>query len=337
VAAGLIGGPPLREGTSQFQYTMNVQGRLTDPAQFANMVINVGLDGRITQFKDIGRAELAAADYSTAMTYDAKPAVAIAVFELPGANAIQTADAIYARLKVLKQRFPQGVDYTIPFDTTLFVRDSMRDVVRTLFEGVALVALVVLIFLQNWRAALVPLLAIPVSLIGTFAVMYVAGFSMNLLTLFGLVLAIGIVVDDAIVVVENVQRWVEHGLTPKEAAFRAMDEVTPAVIAIAFGLSAVFVPVAFISGITGQFYRQFALTIAFSTMISAFNSLTLSPALAALLLQPRDARPDWFTRGMNWSLGWFFRFFNWGFDHTRNGYFRMLQRVVRFSTISLLV
>jgi hydrophobe/amphiphile efflux-1 (HAE1) family protein len=337
VAAGLIGGPPLRAGSSQFQYTMNVQGRLTDPAQFANMVINVGLDGRITQFKDIGRAELAAADYSTAMTYDAKPAVAIAVFELPGANAIETANAIYARLKELKPRFPQGVDYSIPYDTTLFVRDSMRDVVKTLFEGVGLVALVVLIFLQNWRAAVVPLLAIPVSLIGTFAVMYVAHFSMNLLTLFGLVLAIGIVVDDAIVVVENVERWVAHGLTPREAAFRAMDEVTPAVIAIAFGLSAVFIPVAFISGLTGQFYRQFALTIAFSTLLSAFNSLTLSPALAALLLKPHDARPDWLTRGMNATLGWFFRGFNRGFENARAGYLRVLRRVVRFSTIALVV
>ena len=337
VAAGLIGGPPLRAGSSQFQYTMNVQGRLTDPAQFSNMVVNVGLDGRITQFKDIGRAELAAADYSTNMAFDGKPAVGIAVFELPGANAIETANAVYARLKELKERFPQGVDYTIPYDTTLFVRDSMRDVVKTLFEGVALVTLVVFIFLQNWRAALVPLLAIPVSLIGTFAVMFAMHFSMNMLTLFGLVLAIGIVVDDAIVVVENVERWVAHGLTPKEAAFRAMDEVTPAVIAIAFGLSAVFIPVAFISGITGQFYRQFALTISFSTLLSAFNSLTLSPALAALLLKPHDARPDLFTHAINRSLGWFFRAFNNAFADTQAGYMSVLRRVVRFSTITLLV
>jgi hydrophobe/amphiphile efflux-1 (HAE1) family protein len=337
VAAGLIGGPPLRDAASQFQYTMNVEGRLTDPSQFANMVINVGLDGRITQFKDIGRAELGAADYSTALNFDGKPAVGIAIFELPGANAIQTANAIYARLKELKPRFPQGVDYTIPYDTTLFVRDSMRDVIKTLFESVGLVALVVLIFLQNWRAALVPLVAIPVSLVGTFAIMFVAGFSMNLLTLFGLVLAIGIVVDDAIVVVENVERWVARGLTPREAAFRAMDEVTPAVIAIAFGLSAVFIPVAFISGITGQFYRQFALTISFSTLLSAFNSLTLSPALAALLLKPHDARPDWFTRGMNASLGWFFRGFNNAFGKTQAGYLKALRRVVRFSALTLLL
>jgi hydrophobe/amphiphile efflux-1 (HAE1) family protein len=337
VAAGLIGGPPLRQGASQFQYTMNVEGRLTDPAQFANMVVNVGLDGRITQFKDIGRAELAAADYSTAMTFNGKPAVAIAVFELPGANSIATADAIYDKMKSLRPRFPQGVDYTIPYDTTLFVRDSMRDVVKTLFESVGLVALIVLIFLQNWRAALVPLLAIPVSLIGTFAIMYAAGFSMNLLTLFGLVLAIGIVVDDAIVVVENVERWVAAGLTPQAAAFRAMDEVTPAVIAIAFGLSAVFIPVAFISGLTGQFYRQFALTISFSTLLSAFNSLTLSPALAALLLKPHDARPDWFQRGMNFSLGWFFRAFNNAFSNTQKGYLCVLRRVVRFASIAVAV
>jgi hydrophobe/amphiphile efflux-1 (HAE1) family protein len=337
VAAGLIGGPPLRKNSSEFQYTMNVEGRLVDPAQFANMVVNVGIDGRITQFKDIGRAELAAADYSTAMTYDTKPAVAIAVFELPGANSIETANAIYARMKELKTRFPQGVDYKIPYDTTLFVRDSMRDVIKTLFESVGLVALIVLIFLQNWRAALVPLLAIPVSLIGTFAIMYVAGFSMNLLTLFGLVLAIGIVVDDAIVVVENVERWVAQGLTPREAAYRAMDEVTPAIIAIAFGLSAVFIPVAFISGLTGQFYRQFALTISFSTLLSAFNSLTLSPALAALLLKPHDARPDWFQRGMNASLGWFFRGFNNAFSKTQSGYLCVLRRVVRFSAIALVV
>ncbi|HEX4083260.1 MAG TPA: multidrug efflux RND transporter permease subunit [Chthoniobacteraceae bacterium] len=337
VAAGLIGGPPLKPGASQFQYTMNVEGRLTDPSQFSNMVINVGLDGRITQFKDIGHAELAAADYSTAMTYDGKPAVAIAVFELPGANAIQTANAIYARLKELRPRFPQGVEYTIPYDTTLFVRDSMRDVIKTLFESVALVALVVMIFLQNWRAALVPLLAIPVSLIGTFAIMFAAHFSMNLLTLFGLVLAIGIVVDDAIVVVENVERWVAHGLTPQAAAFRAMDEVTPAVIAIAFGLSAVFIPVAFISGITGQFYRQFALTISFSTLLSAFNSLTLSPALAALLLKPHDVRPDLFTRGLNKVFGWFFRGFNRAFESMSAGYVCVLRRVVRFSVIALFV
>ena len=337
VAAGIIGGPPLPRGAAQFQYTMQVQGRLTDPAQFAEIIVNVGRDGRITRLRDVGRVELAAADYSTANTFDGRPAVAIGVFQLPGSNAIQTADAVYAKMKDLKRRFPQGVDYTIPYDTTLFVRDSLRDVVKTLFEGVALVALVVLVFLQNWRASLVPLVAIPVSLIGTFAAIWAAGFSMNLLSLFGLVLAIGIVVDDAIVVVENVERWIEHGLSPHEAAFKAMEEVTPAVIAIAFGLSAVFIPVAFIGGITGRFYRQFALTISFSTLLSAFNSLTLSPALAALLLKPRAAKQDWLTRALNFGLGWFFRLFNRVFEASTRGYLVALRRVVRFSVLTLMV
>lgn len=335
VAAGLVGGPPLPHGAAQFQYTMNVEGRLSNPEQFANMIVNVGRDGRITRLRDVGRVELAAANYSTANTFDGRPAVAMGIFQLPGSNAIQTADAVYAKMKELKTRFPPGVDYTIPYDTTIFVRDSLRDVVKTLFEGVALVALVVLVFLQNWRASLVPLLAIPVSLIGTFAAIWAAGFSMNLLSLFGLVLAIGIVVDDAIVVVENVERWIEHGLTPREAAFKAMDEVTPAVIAIAFGLSAVFVPVAFISGITGRFYRQFALTISFSTLLSAFNSLTLSPALAALLLKPRGASQDWLTRALNFVLGWFFRLFNRVFDASNRRYIFTLRKVVRFSGLAL--
>lgn len=337
VAAGIIGGPPLAPGTTQFQYTMNVQGRLTEPNQFAEMVVNVGQDGRITQLRDVGRVELAAADYSTAMTYDGRPAVAMAIFQLPGSNSIETANAIYKKMEELKKRFPAGVEYEIPYDTTRFVRDSIKDVIITLIEGIGLVALVVLIFLQTWRTSLVPLIAIPVSLIGTFAAMLVAGFSMNILSLFGLVLAIGIVVDDAIVVVENIERWIEHGLSPREAAFKAMDEVTPAIIAIAFGLSAVFIPVAFVSGITGQFYRQFALTIAFSTLLSAFNSLTLSPALAALLLKPRGARQDWFTRGMNFLLGWFFRLFNKTFDAGNRLYITILRKVVRMSAISLLV
>ncbi|MDR3403962.1 MAG: multidrug efflux RND transporter permease subunit [Chthoniobacter sp.] len=337
VAAGIIGGAPLPPGTTQFQYTMNVQGRLTSPDQFAEMIVNVGQNGRITQLRDVGRVELAAADYSTAMTYDGRPAVAMAIFQLPGSNSIQTANAIYAKMEQLKKRFPAGVEYEIPYDTTRFVRDSIHDVIVTLIEGVGLVALVVLIFLQTWRTSLVPLVAIPVSLIGTFAAMLVAGFSMNILSLFGLVLAIGIVVDDAIVVVENIERWIERGLSPRDAAFKAMDEVTPAIIAIAFGLSAVFIPVAFVSGITGQFYRQFALTIAFSTLLSAFNSLTLSPALAALLLKPRGVKQDWFTRGMNAVLGWFFRLFNKTFDSANRLYTVALRKVVRMSAIALLV
>ncbi len=337
VAAGIIGGPPLAPGAAQFQYTMNVQGRLSDPDQFSDIVVNVGADGRITKLRDVGRTELAAADYSTAMTFDGRPAVAIAVFQLPGTNSIQTADAIYKKMAELKKRFPEGVDYEVPYDTTRFVRESIRDVIKTLFEGVGLVALVVLVFLQNWRTSLVPLVAIPVSLIGTFAVMLVAGFSLNILSLFGLVLAIGIVVDDAIVVIENVERWIAQGLSPRDAAARAMNEVTPAIIAIAFGLSAVFIPVAFVSGITGQFYRQFALTISFSTLLSAFNSLTLSPALAALLLKPHGAKKDWFTRLMDASLGWFFRLFNRAFEKTNAVYVIILRKVMRLTVVALVL
>jgi len=337
VAAGIVGAPPIPKGTSAFQYTLTTEGRLTEPAQFGEIIIKVGNDGRITRLKDVGRVDLGAADYTTSNNYNGHPAVGLAVFQLPGTNAINTANIIYDKMKELKKSFPPGIDYAIAHDTTTFVRDSLRDVVGTLMMAVGLVALVVLIFLQSWRASLVPILAIPVSLVGTFAVMWVMGFSLNMLTLFGLVLAIGIVVDDAIVVVENVQRWLEAGLPPREAAYRAMTEVTPAVIAIAFGLSAVFIPVAFIPGITGRFYQQFALTIAFSTLLSAFNSLTLSPALAALLLKPHGARQDWLTRGFDFTLGWFFRLFNRGFDFTNRWYIKSLHHVVRLSVIALLV
>jgi hydrophobe/amphiphile efflux-1 (HAE1) family protein len=340
VAAGIVGGPPLPKGAPPFQYTMNAQGRLTEPPQFAEIIVKVGNDGRVTRLKDVGRVELGAADYSTTNTYNGHPAVGLAVFQLPGTNAINTANIIYDKMKELKKRFPPGMDYAIAHDTTTFVREGLRDVFRTLLIAIGLVALVVLIFLQNWRAALVPILAIPVSLVGTFAVMWLVGFSMNMLSLFGLVLAIGIVVDDAIVVVENVERWLDEGLAPREAAYRAMTEVTPAVIAIAFGLSAVFVPVAFVPGITGRFYQQFALTIAFSTLLSAFNSLTLSPALSALLLrrrnQPKESK-DWLTRSVDFLFGWFFRGFNRGFELMTGGYISALSRVVRFGIIALLV
>jgi multidrug efflux pump len=337
VAAGIIGGPPLPKQSSAFQYTLNAQGRLTDPSQFGNIIVKVGTDGRITRLKDVARVELGAADYSTGVNYNGHAAVGLAVFQLPGTNAITTANVIYAKMKELKKRFPPGLDYAIAHDTTPFVRESIKDLVRTLLIAVGLVALVVLVFLQSWRASLVPILAIPVSLIGTFAVMWLVGFSLNMLSLFGLVLAIGIVVDDAIVVVENVQRWLEEGLSPRDAAFRAMDEVTPAVIAIAFGLSAVFIPVAFIPGITGRFYQQFALTIAFSTLLSAFNSLTLSPAMSALLLRPHDARKDWFGRWLDFAVGWFFRLFNRGFERANQWYIKALHYVVRFAAITLIV
>ena len=337
VAAGVVGGPPLPAGASEFQYTVSAQGRLVDPKEFSEIIVKVGEDGRITKLSDVGRVELGAADYSTANSFNGKPAVGIGIFQLPGTNALETADLIYARMKELKQRFPSGLDYAIPYDTTSFVRDSIRDVIHTLIEGILLVVVVVLLFLQNWRASLVALLAIPVSLIGTFAVMWCFGFSINNLTLFGLVLAIGIVVDDAIVVVENVERWIANGLSPREAAFKAMDEVTPAVIAIAFGLSAVFIPVAFVSGVTGQFYRQFALTIAFSTLLSAFNSLTLSPALAAVLLKPHGTSRDVLTRILDRVLGGVFRIFNRGFDAATHKYVTMLRKVVRFSAASCVV
>ena len=337
VAAGVVGGPPLPKDSSAFQYTLNAQGRLTEPSEFGDIVVKVGADGRITRLKEIGRVELGAADYGTTVDYDGHPAVALAVLQLPGTNAIDTANVIYAKMKELKQHFPPGVDYAIAHDTTPFVRESIHDLINTLLIAISLVALVVLVFLQSWRASLVPILAIPVSLVGTFAVMWLVGFSLNMLTLFGLVLAIGIVVDDAIVVVENVQRWLDEGESPRDAAFKAMDEVTPAVIAIAFGLSAVFVPVAFIPGITGRFYQQFALTIAFSTLLSAFISLTLSPALSVLLLRPHGAKKDWLTKGLDLALGWFFRLFNQGFELTNQWYIKTLHYVVRYGVITLVV
>ncbi len=337
VAAGIVGGPPQPAETAKFQYTVSTLGRLTDPEQFAEIVVKTGADGRITRVRDVARVELGAADYNSAFSFDGKPAVGLGVYQLPGSNSIKTADAIYARMAELKKSFPPGIDYTIPYDSTIFVRNSLQDVVRTLFEAVGLVVIVVLVFLQGWRASLIPLLAIPVSLIGTFAVMAAFGFSINNLSLFGIVLAVGIVVDDAIVVVENIERWIEHGLPPREAAHKAMTEVTAAVIAIAFGLSAVFIPVAFVSGITGQFYRQFALTISFATLISALNSLTLSPAMAALLLTSRTGKQDWFARLINLLLGWFFRLFNWGLSGATHAYAGTVKRVVRFSAITLLV
>jgi hydrophobe/amphiphile efflux-1 (HAE1) family protein len=333
VAAGIVGGPPLTKGSSAFQYTLNAQGRLTDPSEFGDIVVKVGSDGRITRLNDIGRVELGAADYGTTVDYNGHHAVALAVFQLPGTNAIDTANAIYAKMKELRKRFPPGMDYAVAHDNTPFVRESIKDLIKTLLIAITLVALVVLVFLQSWRASLVPILAIPVSLVGTFAAMWLVGFSLNILSLFGLVLAIGIVVDDAIVVVENVQRRIDEGVSPRDAAFRAMDEVTPAVIAIAFGLSAVFIPVAFIPGITGRFYQQFALTIAFSTLLSAFVSLTLSPALSALLLRPHDAKWDWLTR----ALGRFFRLFNRGFELTNQWYITSLHYVVRYAIVTLIV
>ncbi len=309
VAAGIINGPPYST-SGRLQLPINVQGRLSDPEQFKAIVIKRDTAGVITRLGDVARVEIDASQYGLRALLDNKQAVAIPIFQAPGSNAIQISDNVRATMAELKQNFPQGLDYSIVYDPTVFVRDSITAVVHTLLEAVALVVLVVILFLQTWRASIIPLLAVPVSIVGTFAFLYIFGFSINALSLFGLVLAIGIVVDDAIVVVENVERNIEAGLSPRDATLKAMSEVTGPIVAIALVLCAVFIPIAFISGLTGEFYRQFALTIVFSTVISAFNSLTLSPALAATLLKAHDAPKDGLSRGMDRVLGGFFRRFN---------------------------
>jgi multidrug efflux pump len=334
VASGIIGQPPLPAGHA-FQLPVTTLGRLREPAEFENIVVKTGADGRITRIRDVAHIELAARDYSVNSYLNNEPAVAMAIAQLPGSNALATADSVERTMEELSRSFPEGLSYKIVYNPTIFVRESINEVLHTLFEAVALVVLVVLVFLQTWRASVIPLLAIPVSLIGTFAAMKAFGFSLNMLSLFGLVLAIGIVVDDAIVVVENVERHIAEGLPPREAAHRAMDEVTGAVIAIAFGLSAVFVPTAFLGGIAGQFYRQFALTIAVATILSAFNSLTLSPAMCALLLQPRDARKDWLGRAWDRLFGRFFSAFNRAFDRASHRYGRGVGRFVHRPVLAL--
>jgi multidrug efflux pump subunit AcrB len=287
VAAGQIGQPPIPNG-QVFQYTMTTLGRLEDPEQFANIILKTDTDGRIVRLRDVARIELGAQGYDQTCTLDGQPSVALSIYQRPGSNALKTADLVKAKMDELKQRFPEGIDYSIVYDTTPFITESVNEVYNTLRDAVILVAVVVLVFLQNWRSALIPLIAVPVAIVGTAAAMAAFGFSLNNLTLFGLVLAIGIVVDDAIVVVEAVEHHVEHGMAPRDATIQAMDEVSGPVIAIGLVLAAVFVPCAFISGIVGQFFRQFALTIAVSTVISAFNSLTLSPALASILIKPKS-------------------------------------------------
>src|SRR6186713_421374 len=308
-AAGVVGASPGVAGLD-LQLSVNAQGRLQNEEEFGDIVVKTGAGGEVTRLRDVARIELGSADYSLRSLLDNKSAVAVPIFQSPGSNAIQISDSVRKMMIELKQNMPDGMDYSIVYDPTQFVRASIEAVVHTLLEAVALVVLVVILFLQTWRASIIPLIAVPVSIIGTFAVMHVFGFSINALTLFGLVLAIGIVVDDAIVVVENVERNIEQGLTPKDAAYQAMQEVTGPIIAIALVLIAVFVPLAFITGLTGQFYKQFALTVAISTVISAFNSLTLSPALAALLLKGHDAPKDRLTRVIDGSVGWLFRGFN---------------------------
>ncbi len=287
VAAGQLGQPPVPNGQA-FQFTITTLGRLSDSDQFADMILKTDAQGGVVRLKDVARVELGAQGYDQACTLDGRPTVALSVYQRPGSNALDTAERVRDKMKELKDRFPEGVEYDIVYDTTPFIVESVNEVFNTLRDAVILVAVVVLLFLQNWRSAIIPLVAVPVAIVGTFAVMAALGFSLNNLTLFGLVLAIGIVVDDAIVVVEAVEHHIEHGLAPREATITAMSQVSSPVIAVGLVLTAVFVPCAFISGITGQFYRQFALTIATSTVISAFNSLTLSPALSALLLKPRQ-------------------------------------------------
>jgi multidrug efflux pump len=309
VSAGNLGGPP-QPGANDLQLLVNAQGRLNTVADFGNIVLKTGRNGEVTRIADVGRVELGAADYALHALYNNQPAAAIPVYEAPGANSIAISNAVRAKMAELARQFPQGMGWAVPYDPTVFVRESIRSVVQTLFEATLLVVIVVLVFLQTWRASIIPLLAVPVSIVGTFAVLWLLGFSLNVLTLFGLVLAIGIVVDDAIVVVENVERNIEAGLAPRDAAHRAMREVSGPIVAIALVLTAVFIPISFLGGFTGQFYRQFAITIAISTIISAINSLTLSPALAATLLRPAGAPPDTFTRGIEHLFGGFFRIFN---------------------------
>ncbi|HEV8598189.1 MAG TPA: multidrug efflux RND transporter permease subunit [Gemmatimonadales bacterium] len=336
VAAGVVGAPPMPEQVA-YQLTVNARGRLVDEAEFGEIIIKTGSDGQLTRLRDVARIELAAGGYSLRSLLDNQDAVAIPIFQAPGSNALQLSSSVRQTMKELSAGFPQGVEYRIVYDPTMNVRDGIREVVKTLLEAVLLVVIVVVLFLQTWRASVIPLVAVPVSIVGTFAILLAFGFSINTLSLFGLVLAIGIVVDDAIVVVENVQRSIEAGLSPKEASYKAMEEVSRPIIAITLVLCAVFVPVAFLSGLTGEFYRQFALTIAFSTVISALNSLTLSPALSAILLRPKGAAPDRPSLLLNRLLGWVFRPFNRAFAWGSARYGAAVSGAIRKSAFALAV
>ncbi|CDG83540.1 efflux RND transporter permease subunit [Janthinobacterium agaricidamnosum] len=335
VAAGVIGAGPAKD--ADFQLTVNTQGRLQTVEQFGTIIVKVNADGAVTQLKDVARLEMGSNSYALRSLLNNKSAVAIPIFEAPNANALQLSSDVRAKMAELSKDFPEGVTYSIVYDPTQFVRESIKSVIHTLIEAIILVALVVIIFLQTWRASIIPLLAVPVSIVGTFAVMLAVGFSINTLSLFGLVLAIGIVVDDAIVVVENVERNITNGLAPREATIQAMKEVSGPIIAIALVLCAVFVPIAFVSGLSGQFYKQFALTIAISTVISAFSSLTLAPALAASLLKPHDAPKDALTRGMDMIFGRFFNWFNRFFNRASHNYETGVTAVLRRKGGSLVV
>ena len=337
VAAGSVGQQP--DTSAAFQVTVNTLGRLASVEQFGEIVVKTGADGQVTRLRDVARVSLGADAYTLRSLIDGESAPALQIIQSPGANAIDVSNAVRAKMKELQQGFPQDIAYRIAYDPTVFVRASLQSVAVTLLEAIALVVVVVVLFLQTWRASIIPLVAVPVSLVGTFAVMHMFGFSLNTLSLFGLVLSIGIVVDDAIVVVENVERHMALGEPPKEAARKAMDEVTGPILAITSVLAAVFIPSAFLSGLQGEFYRQFALTIAISTVLSAINSLTLSPALAAILLKPHHeaAKSDWLTRIIGSVFGGFFRRFNRFFDRASESYVAAVRRAVRGSAIVLLL
>jgi multidrug efflux pump len=336
VAAGAIGQQPIKQSVD-FELQINAKGRLISPDEFGQIIVKTGPNGEKTLLRDVARVELSADTYALRSLLNNKMAVAIPIFQAPGANALQLSTDVRRTMDELKKSFPAGVDYAVVYDPTVFVRHSIEAVVHTLVEAILLVVIVVIVFLQTWRASIIPLAAVPVSLVGTFAVMWAVGFSINNLSLFGLVLAIGIVVDDAIVVVENVERNIALGKSPLDAARQAMSEVTGPIIATALVLCAVFVPTAFISGLTGQFYKQFAITIAISTVISAINSLTLSPALCAVLLQSHDAPKDRFARVMDAALGWFFRPFNRLFAWSGKRYSHGVGVVLRKSAIALVI
>ncbi len=336
VAAGAVGQQPVQSPVA-FELQINTRGRLVSVEEFGNIVVKRGVRGETLLLKDVARVELGAGEFALRSLLNNRSAVAIPIFQQPGSNALRLSQEVRSTMEMLKKNFPRGLDYAVAYDPTVFVKKSIDAVIHTLFEAILLVVLVVLVFLQTWRASIIPLAAVPVSLVGTFAVMSALGFSINALSLFGLVLAIGIVVDDAIVVVENVERNIALGLSPVDATRRAMDEVTGPIVATALVLCAVFIPTAFISGLSGMFYKQFAITIAISTVISAFNSLTLSPALSALLLRDRHAPKDGLTRVLDRLLGWFFRPFNRFFDWASGGYSRAVARVLRVSAVALAV
>src|SRR6478752_9629645 len=340
VTAGQIGQPPVPRGQTR-QLVVNTLGRLKTEQQFQDIVVKTGPQGEaLVRLGDVARVELGAKSYDSSSALDNRPAVGIPVFQLPGGNAFSTARDIKDKMRELRAApdWPEGIEYDIVYDPTDFVRASVEEVVRTLFEAILLVFVVVLVFLQNWRAALIPMVAVPVSLVGTLAVMFALGYSVNNLTLFGMVLAIGIVVDDAIVVVEAVESHIAKGLAPLEATKKAMSEVGMAIVGVSLVLCAVFVPAAVVPGLTGQFFKQFAVTIAVSTVISAFNSLTLSPALCPLLLRSHHANRDVVDKALHYLLGWWlFRGFNWTFDRATRLYGRAVGWLIRLAIVVLVV